>query len=107
MRREAKRWLQSAAVMMAAALLHSTAAFAGTGGGDMPWNKPFQTILDNLTGPTGKVLAGLMIAIGGIIWGFTRHEEGAKRIAQAIVGMGLVVGAANLVTTLGFEGCLF
>lgn len=107
MRGEAKRWVRSAAVLAVSALLRSTAAFAGTGGTDMPWNGPLQKILDNVTGPTGKIVAGLMIAIGGIIWGFTRHEEGAKRIAQAIVGIGLVLGATSLVTTLGFEGCLF
>jgi type IV secretion system protein TrbC len=95
------------AVAVGAALAGGTAAWAGTGGVEMPWNGPAQVVLDNLTGPTGKVVAGLLIAIGGIVWGFTRHEEGAKRIAQAIVGIGLILGATNLVTTLGFQGCVF
>ena len=51
--------------------------------------------------------AGLLIALGGIVWGFTRHEEGFKRVAQAIIAIGLVLGATNLVTTLGFQGCVF
>jgi type IV secretory pathway VirB2 component (pilin) len=107
MRAGARRGVWRVAVTLAAALAGSTAAWAGTGGVDMPWNGPAQIILDNLTGPTGKVVAGLLIAIGGIVWGFTRHEEGAKRIAQAIVGIGLILGATNLVTTLGFQGCVF
>jgi type IV secretion system protein TrbC len=90
-----------------AALLDGAAAYAGTGGTDMPWNGPMQAILDNITGPTGKIIAGLLIALGGIVWGFTRHEEGFKRVAQAIIAIGLVLGATNLVTTLGFQGCVF
>jgi type IV secretion system protein VirB2 len=93
--------------LAAAALLGHGTAFAGTGGTDMPWNGPMQAVLDNITGPTGKIIAGLLIALGGIVWGFTRHEEGFKRVAQAIIAIGLVLGATNLVTTLGFQGCTF
>jgi len=96
-----------AALAGAAAILGRGAAYGGTGGTDMPWNGPMQAILDNITGPTGKIIAGLLIALGGIVWGFTRHEEGFKRVAQAIIAIGLVLGATNLVTTLGFQGCVF
>ncbi len=95
-----------AAWLVTAALAGRGAAYGGTGGTDMPWNGPMQAILDNITGPTGKIIAGLLIALGGIVWGFTRHEEGFKRVAQAIIAIGLVLGATNLVTTLGFQGCV-
>ena len=107
MQAHAGQGMRIAAAAVAAALLNTAAAFAGTGGQDMPWNSPMQAILDNITGPTGKVIAGLLIALGGIVWGFTRHEEGFKRVAQAIVAIGLILGATNLVTTLGFQGCVF
>jgi type IV secretion system protein VirB2 len=108
-RREARGGVarRVAALAGAAALLGRGAAYGGTGGTDMPWNGPMQAILDNITGPTGKIIAGLLIALGGIVWGFTRHEEGFKRVAQAIIAIGLVLGATNLVTTLGFQGCVF
>jgi type IV secretion system protein TrbC len=96
-----------AGLAAATALANAAAAFAGTGGTDMPWNGPMQAILDNITGPTGKIIAGLLIALGGVVWGFTRHEEGFKRVAQAIIAIGLILGATNLVTTLGFQGCVF
>jgi type IV secretion system protein VirB2 len=64
-------------------------------------------VLDNLTGVTGKVLAAFMIAVGGVMWGFTRHEEGAKRIGQAIIGIGFLLGAVSFIDLLGFEGALF
>ncbi|HLX09183.1 MAG TPA: TrbC/VirB2 family protein [Thermoanaerobaculia bacterium] len=103
----AGRGARVAAVAVGVALLDAASALAGTGGTDMPWNGPMQAVLDNITGPTGKVIAGLLIALGGIVWGFTRHEEGFKRVAQAIIAIGLVLGATNLVTTLGFQGCVF
>jgi type IV secretory pathway VirB2 component (pilin) len=107
MRVRAGNGVRIAAIAVTAALIDSGAAFGGTGGTEMPWNGPMQVILDNITGPTGKIIAGLLIALGGIVWGFTRHEEGFKRVAQAIIAIGLVLGATNLVTTLGFQGCVF
>src|SRR6185295_3456730 len=87
-------------------VLVATAAHAGTGGTSMPWNTPLQRVLDNLTGVTGKILAAFMIAIGGVMWGFTRHEEGAKRIGQAIVGIGFLLGAVSFIDLLGFQGAI-
>ena len=94
-------------VAVFASLAFASTAHAATGGTALPWNTPLEKLLDNLTGPTGKTLAALMIAIGGVIWGFTRHEEGARRLGQAIVAIGLIYGAVGLITTLGFSGAIF
>ncbi|HWZ61105.1 MAG TPA: TrbC/VirB2 family protein [Gemmatimonadaceae bacterium] len=80
--------------------------FLGTGGTDMPWNTPFQMLLGNLSGPTARVLAGIMLVIGGAVWGFTRHEEGAKRIGQAIFGIAIMFGAVQIVAALAFAGAI-
>jgi type IV secretory pathway VirB2 component (pilin) len=84
--------------------LWPTVAHAGTGGTDMPWNAPFSTLLANLTGPTARVMAGLMLVIGGVVWGFTRHDEGARRIGQAIFAIALMFGAVQIVGLLQFAG---
>jgi type IV secretion system protein VirB2 len=81
-------------------------ALAGTAGADMPWNQPLQKILDNLTGPTGQTVAALMIVIGGLVWGFGRHEQGMNKIGGAIVAIGLVLGAPSFIGTLGFQGAI-
>jgi type IV secretory pathway VirB2 component (pilin) len=70
----------------------------------MPWNAPFSVLLANLTGPTARVMAGLMLVIGGVVWGFTRHEEGARRIGQAIFAIALMFGAVQIVGLLQFAG---
>lgn len=87
-------------------LAQAMPALAGTGGTDMPWNQPLQRVLDNLTGPTGKTVAALMIVIGGLVWGFGRHEQGMNKLGGAIVAIGLVLGAPSFLTTLGFEGAV-
>src|SRR3984893_15064103 len=85
----------------------SSAAHAGTGGSDLPWNHPLQIVVDNLTGPTAKTIAALAFVLGGALWVFTSHEQGSKRFGQAVFGVGVLVGAVNLVDALGFQGAIF
>jgi type IV secretory pathway VirB2 component (pilin) len=87
--------------------LAAPAAWAGTGGPDLPWNDTFGTLLDALTGTTGRVLAGLMLVVAGVVWGFVRHEEGARRFAASLVGIALVFGALQVADGLAFAGGLF
>ena len=61
---------------------------------------------DNLSGTTARILGGLAFVVGGAIWAFTRHEEGAKRFGQAIVGIAIMIGATNVVNALAFVGAL-
>ena len=77
---------------------------AASGGAAMPWDGPLQTIASALTGNTVRILAVIAIAAGGIMWAFTRHEEGVKRISQAVLGLGIAIGAASFAATLGISG---
>ena len=88
-------------------LAGASAAHAGTGGSDLPWNHPLQVVVDNLTGPTAKTIAALAFVLGGAMWMFTSHEQGAKRFGQALFGVAIVLGAVNLVDALGFQGATF
>src|SRR5579862_1077600 len=82
-------------------LAPAVAYAAGAGGGAaMPWTGPLQTLLDNLSGPTARIVAGLGFVIGGGIWAFSRSEEGAKRFGQIVIGAAIAIGAANIVTSL-------
>ncbi len=77
---------------------------AASGGSAMPWDGPLQTIADALTGNTVRIVAVIALAAGGIIWAFTRNEEGVKRVAQAVLGLGVAIGAASFAATLGISG---
>jgi len=98
-------WVRIAAALTAVAS-SAAAASAGTGGSDLPWNHPLQVVVDNLTGPTAKTIAALAFVLGGAMWAFTSHEQGAKRFGQALFGIAIVLGAVNLVDALGFQGAL-
>jgi len=52
---------------VAGCVLYSRSGMAaGAGGGaSMPWTGPLQTLLDNLSGPTARIVAGLGFVIGG------------------------------------------
>ena len=80
---------------------------AASGGAAMPWDGPLETIADALTGNTIRLVAVIALAAGGIIWAFTRNEEGVKRIAQAVMGLGVAIGAASFAATLGISGASF
>jgi len=99
---------RSLAFALLAATLAPAAVFAAPVGlgANMPWTAPLQSLLDNLSGTTARILGALAFVVGGALWAFTRHEEGAKRFGQAIVGIAVMVGAANIVTSLAFVGAL-
>jgi type IV secretory pathway VirB2 component (pilin) len=92
------------ALLLLAAL--PAVAHAATGGTDLPWNNPLTVLENNLTGPTAKTVAGLAFVLGGAMWAFTTHEQGAKRFGQALFGVAIVIGAVNIVDALGFQGAL-
>ena len=80
---------------------------AASGGATMPWDGPLQQIADALTGNTVRIVAVIALAAGGIIWAFTRNEEGVKRIGQAVLGLGIAIGATSFAATLGISGASF
>jgi type IV secretion system protein TrbC len=92
--------------LIAVFVLGAQSAYAAPvgGGAVMPWTGPLQGLLDNLSGPTARVIGALAFVVGGALWAFTRHEEGAKRFGQAIIGIAIMIGAANIVAALGFVG---
>jgi len=87
-------------------VLCAVPAQAGTGGETLPWNTPLQKLLDNLTGTTGKAIAGLAVAAGGIVWALGHSEQALKKSGGILVGIGLLLGAPSLITTLGFSGAV-
>ncbi len=99
--------LVGAVLALASVLLPHVALAASAGGGaPMPWTGPLQSLLNNLSGPTARIIGALAFVVGGALWAFTRHEEGARRFAQAVVGVAIMIGAANIVSALAFVGAL-
>lgn len=86
--------------------LTAPVAYASTGGAAMPWDTPLQNLLNNLTGPTARALVIIAIVACGLLWAFTRNEEGLKRLGQIAFGGAIAMGAVAMVASLGFTGAL-
>jgi type IV secretion system protein VirB2 len=104
-RRSRRRWSRSAALATLAVALHASVVFA-TAGTNMPWNAPLQALLNNLTGPTARVVVGLTVGLTGVVWMMKRHEEGGGRLLQAAIGGALLFGAQTMVNLMGFSGAV-
>ena len=87
-------------------LSNPATAFASGVGAPMPWDTPLQLLLSNLTGPTARVLILVAIVACGLLWAFTRNEEGLKRLGQIAFGGAIAMGAVALLTSLGFAGAV-
>lgn len=85
----------------AAILLIAQASPAFAAGPTMPWDNMLTRVLDNLSGPTARVLVLLAFVFCGIMWAFTRNEEGLKRLGQAAMGGTIALGSVALLTNLG------
>ena len=102
-----RRVLVGRAFALLALVAVLAAPAAASGGAAMPWDGPLQTIADALTGNTIRLVAVIALAAGGIVWAFTKNEEGVKRIGQAVLGLGVAIGAASFAATLGISGSTF
>ena len=105
-------WIELGALVDAAGraaallLIATSTAFASTGGAAMPWDTPLQNLLSNLTGPTARALVVIAIVACGLLWAFTRNEEGLKRLGQIAFGGAIALGAVALTANLGFAGAV-
>ena len=102
------RWSISRQVARIACLtlIGSRTALAAGGGYPMPWDTPLQNLLGNLTGPTARALVLIAIVACGLLWAFTRNEEGLKRLGQVAFGGAIAMGAVTMLASLGFAGAV-
>ena len=89
-------------VAAAAALLTLGASRAWAAGPSMPWDTAVDNLLNNLSGPTARALVLVAIVATGLMWAFTRNEEGLKRVGQIAFGGAIAMGAVTLFANLGF-----
>jgi type IV secretion system protein VirB2 len=97
--------LHLATVVLALLTVTAPAALATTGS-PMPWDTPLQNLLSNLTGPTARSLIVIAIVACGLLWAFTRNEEGLKRLGQVAFGGAIAMGAVVMLGSLGFTGAV-
>ncbi len=78
-----------------------------TGGGDLPWNEPLTTLMDNITGPTATAVAVIGVAVFLLVWAVSSDNRALFGVAKAIAALSVIVLLIPFLNTLGItSACL-
>jgi type IV secretory pathway VirB2 component (pilin) len=83
----------------AAAILWPAKVFASVGIAALPW-EPLQTIQGDLQGTVAHAATTIAVIGAGMMWTFTEHGTGARKISAVALGGAAALGATQLVTAL-------
>lgn len=80
-------------------------AFAGSGGGSLPWEGPLEQIQQSITGPVAGYIALAAVAIAGgmLIFGGELNDF-ARRLVYVVLVAGILLGATTIVGLFGSTG---
>lgn len=87
-------------LLIVALLLVTTASWASSVGGDVPWAGPLQKIIDILQGSVLPIIAVIAIIGAGCAIAFTEVGPGLKNLLKVIIGLSIAFGAASIVLNL-------
>ncbi len=82
-------------------------AGAATAGPAMPWDTPLQTILNSLSGTVAHILITVAVITTGLVFAFTEHGAGARRLFGVAFGGALALAALSFMTAVGWAGATF
>jgi len=82
-------------------------AEAAPTGPPMPWDGPLNTILTSLSGTVAHVLITVAVIVTGLVFAFTEHGSGARRLFGVAFGGALALGALSFMTAVGWAGARF
>lgn len=85
----------------------ATQAAAAAAGPAMPWDGPLQTILQSLSGTVAHVLITVAVIVTGLVFAFTEHGSGARRLFGVAFGGAIALGALSFMTAVGWAGATF
>jgi len=77
-------------------LLSPSMLFARTTAGSMPWDSGLEKVLNALSGPTARVIGGIMILGGGLALAYEAGGQALKKLFWIIVGLGIAVNAPSI-----------
>ena len=95
-----------AAVLTGRAVLIGDAGAAAIGP-PMPWDGPLLMILASLSGTVAHVLITVAVIVTGLVFAFTEHGSGARRLFGVAFGGALALGALSFMTAVGWAGATF
>ena len=98
-----------ASVVLAPAVVLASVAEAGAASFSppMPWDGPLQIILASLSGTVAHVLITVAVIATGLVFAFTEHGSGARRLFGVAFGGAIALGALSFMTAVGWAGATF
>ena len=105
--RRLTRSLTSGVVPLIAGLIFVGEAAAATSGPSMPWDGPLNTVLNSLSGTVAHVLITVAVIVTGLVFAFTEHGSGARRLFGVAFGGAIALGALSFMTAVGWAGATF
>ena len=97
----------SAVIVLAALAVLVRDAGAVAIGPPMPWDGPLLMILASLSGTVAHVLITVAVIVTGLVFAFTEHGSGARRLFGVAFGGALALGALSFMTAVGWAGATF
>lgn len=99
------RRLLTILALAALSVMMTEPAFAGGGGGGLPWEGPLQQIQQSITGPVAMAIALIAVAVAGgmLIFGGEINDF-ARRLAYVVLVCGILLGATQVVGLFGGGG---
>ena len=86
--------------LAAATVLWPAKGLAAVGIATLPWDQPLQTIQGDLQGTVAHAATTIAVIAAGMMWTFTEHGTGARKVSAVALGGAAALGATQLVTAL-------
>ena len=87
--------------------LYPSLVLASTGSGVLaPVTHDVQKIRLDLGGATAREFIFIALIGAGLLWAFSEHGHGARKVAAVLIGGSLVFGTVAIITALGWSGAL-
>ncbi|MFT6835723.1 MAG: type IV secretory pathway VirB2 component (pilin), partial [Francisellaceae bacterium] len=81
-------------------MMTSFAYATDSGGADMPWMSPLQTITASISGPIAQAAGVIVIVIAGLGIAFGEGGSGVRKLFQVVMGLAIAFTAASIVSKL-------
>ena len=107
MRRVVRSLSATAALVLTGLAVLIGDAGAAAIGPPMPWDGPLLMILASLSGTVAHVLITVAVIVTGLVFAFTEHGSGARRLFGVAFGGALALGALSFMTAVGWAGATF
>lgn len=93
--------------LLALCAFHAPDLLAGTTTSLANFTGPIQNVIDWLTGDIGRLLSIIVLAFFGMYLWKKRAEDKGERGLMYLLGTAVVLGATNIVDSLGFVGATY